>query len=318
MKKRILKFTGCLLLTALFAVGITIKVQKVDFVEQEVPMASLPEKEEIITISNDNLTTQSREAHKIVNPLGLTLEERIKTPYGYHREMKEQKSFQGFLRQYPMKPDQSPVLLHTGAEKGNQSDHVAVFNMPLVNGDLQQCADSIMRIYGEYFWSIEAHDSISFHLTNGFLMDYPSWRDGKRLAVSGNNVSWVKKSSYDASYETFVQYLRNVMIYAGTLSLEKECSAVDINQIQSGDMFIKGGSPGHCVMVADVAADSEGNKCFLLAQSYMPAQEFHILKNPLHEEDPWYYVKEVTYPFITPEYVFEEGSFQRWCGFVNE
>lgn len=24
--------------------------------------------------------------------------------------------------------------------------------------------------------------------------------------------------------------------------------------------------------------------------------------------DPWYYVSEVSYPFITPEYVFPEGS----------
>ncbi len=44
-------------------------------------------------------------------------------------------------------------------------------------------------------------------------------------------------------------------------------------------MFIKGGSPGHCVMVADVAENRDGSRCFL-AQGYMPAQEFQIIKIP--------------------------------------
>lgn len=40
----------------------------------------------------------------------------------------------------------------------------------------------------------------------------------------------------------------------------------------------------------------------------MPAQEFHLLVNEGHLEDPWYYENEITYPFVTPEYVFREGS----------
>ena len=52
-------------------------------------------------------------------------------------------------------------------------------------------------------------------------------------------------------------------------------------------------------------------KAFLLAQGYMPAQEFHVLKNPLHEDDPWYYVSELSYPLRTPEYTFNEGSLMR-------
>lgn len=62
------------------------------------------------------------------------------------------------------------------------------------------------------------------------------------------------------------------------------------------------------VMVVDVCENPEGKKAFLLAQGYMPAQEFHVLKNDLHEENPWYFEEEVEYPFHTPEYTFEEGS----------
>lgn len=47
---------------------------------------------------------------------------------------------------------------------------------------------------------------------------------------------------------------------------------------------------------------------FFLAQGYMPAQEFHVLKNENHEDDPWYYADEIQYPFRTPEYTFAEGE----------
>lgn len=35
------------------------------------------------------------------------------------------------------------------------------------------------------------------------------------------------------------------------------------------------------------------------------------IKNPAHEDDPWYYEDEVTYPFHTPEYTFQKGSLKR-------
>lgn len=273
---------------------------------------------EVIIKTKEPMTeTASLDDYKgesLINGEGMTLQERISAPHGYERVESTGGSFLSYMRVFPMKADKSPVLLFDGREKGNQRAHVAVFEMPVFDSDLQQCADSIIRSYGEYFWSVGAYDKIAFHLTNGFLMDYRTWREGNRLAVDKNQVSWVKKASYDDSYDTFLLYLKYVMMYAGTLSLDEESTAADINQLQAGDMFIKGGSPGHCVMVADVAVNEEGETCFLLAQGYMPAQEFHILRNPLHEEDPWYYTAELTYPLITPEYVFQEGSFKRWYG----
>lgn len=247
-----------------------------------------------------------------INREGVTVEERFPVPEGYRRAEAEEGSFLSYMRKLSLKPDGSPVLLYDGTEKGNQEAHAAVFELPGFDSDLQQCADSIIRVYAEYFYSMGAYDKIAFHLTNGFLMDYPTWRDGNRLSVDGNQVSWVKKASYDDSYDTFLLYLKYVMMYAGTLSLDKEGVPADPGQMKAGDLFIKGGSPGHCVMVADIAVNDSGNTCFLLAQGYMPAQDFHILKNPLHEGNPWYDVSEIAYPFRTPEYTFQEGSFKRW------
>ena len=247
----------------------------------------------------------------ILQAAGETLETRVLPPRGYERVEAEEGSLAEFLRQYPMKPAGYKVHLYDGTEKGTQTDHVAVFDLPIEEYDLQQCADSVMRVYAEYFWATEQYDRIQFHFTNGFLAEYSKWRDGSRVTVNGNNVSWIKSKSKDTSYDCFVRYLRTVFCYAGTMSMESESEPTTLAKLKAGDVFLYGGSPGHVVMVVDVCEDEQGKKAFLLAQGYMPAQEFHLLKNDRHPEDPWYYEEEVTYPFQTPEYTFDEGSLRR-------
>jgi poly-gamma-glutamate capsule biosynthesis protein CapA/YwtB (metallophosphatase superfamily) len=256
-----------------------------------------------------------QEAFSWISEEGMTLVSRINPPQGYSRITSEEGELAYFIRSLPLKSSDSQLMLYDGRPKFNQNNYVAVFDLSLGDRDLQQCADSLIRIYAEYYWSLEEYDQIAFHLTNGFLMEYTKWREGYRIKVEGNDVSWVKSGSYDASYEEFLRYLNMVYAYAGTLSLSKECKQISTEELLPGDMFIKGGSPGHCVLVVDMAADPEGNLCYLLAQGYMPAQDFHVLKNPLHPEDPWYYASELSYPIDTPEWRFVEGSAARWREF---
>ncbi|HCT91413.1 MAG TPA: hypothetical protein DF613_08565 [Lachnospiraceae bacterium] len=247
----------------------------------------------------------------LIDPDGTTLESRIRTPEGYMRTEAEEGSLAEYLRTYELKPDQSPVLLYDGTPKGNQDSHVAVFTLPIEEEDLQQCADSVMRVYAEYYWEKGEYDKIRFHFVNGFLAEYEKWREGWRIKVNGSEVSWSKSASFDDSYGCFQSFMRIVFSYAGTLSMAAECGGISLADAAPGDVFLKGGSPGHVVMIVDACVDGSGRKAFLLAQGYMPAQEFHVLKNILHEEDPWYYEDEITYPFVTPEYTFEEGSLCR-------
>lgn len=263
-------------------------------------------------LPNDNREAVSSEVFSFINNAGTTLETRINAPQGYTRISSLAGEMTSFLRGLPLKEAGSDVLLYNGDPKAYQDGHVAIFDMEIGNRDLQQCADSVIRIYAEYYWSIKAYDKIAFHLTNGFLMEYTKWRDGNRLVVDGNDVSWSKIEEYDDSYECFHKYLNMVFAYAGTLSLSEESDPITPEELLPGDMFLQGGSPGHCVLVVDVAKDNEGNKCFLLAQGYMPAQDFHVLKNPLHPDDPWYYAFELSYPLDTPLWSFEEGSLVRW------
>lgn len=262
-------------------------------------------------IGENEGTEAERDVEELLNAEGMTLETRVRAPEGYTRIPAEEGSLAAFLRSYPLKEAESPVLLYNGREKGNQGAHAAVFTLPIENEDLQQCADSIMRVYAEYFYQTGQYDRISFHFVNGFQADYVKWREGYRIAVNGNDVSWVSSAAADESYESFQEYLRIVFAYAGTLSMEAEAQEITLEEIQVGDVFLKGGSPGHVVLIVDVCEKEDGSKAFLLGQGYMPAQEFHLLKNPQHGEDPWYYEEEVTYPFSTPEYTFLEGSLCR-------
>ncbi len=263
-----------------------------------------------------NEHADSVEANKFIAAEGDTLATRINPPEHYERIPANENSFAAFMRNLRLKQDGSPVLLYNGEEKYNQSAHIAVFDFEIGDQDLQQCADSIIRLYAEYYWSVGDYDKIAFHLTNGFLMEYEKWRDGYRLAVRGNSTSWIKSAGYDDTYDNFLSYLKTVYMYAGTLSLDSECKEINLAEIEPGDLFIEGGSPGHCVLVIDIAENSSGEKAFLLAQGYMPAQDIHVLKNPLHEKDPWYYASEITFPLKTPQWTFAEGSLQRW--FIGE
>lgn len=266
------------------------------------------ETDEIVPGGNVSENPLDDEVTSIINPAGTTLASRILAPTGYARTEEAEGSLGEFIRNYGVKEDGAKVLLYDGSEKGNQNAQAAVFTLPIEARDLQQCADSVMRMYAEYFLATEQYDRMVFHYSDGFEASYSKWREGYKIKVTDGKATWVANSECDDSYESFQEYMRMVFAYAGTFSMKTESTPIDLTDIEIGDIFWKGGSPGHVVMVVDTCVDENGNKAFLLAQGFMPAQEFHVLKNPLHEDDPWYYVDEVVYPFVTPEYTFEEGS----------
>jgi Domain of unknown function (4846) len=244
------------------------------------------------------------------NKEGKTIQERFSLPEGYQRITSDSTSFAFYLQHLPLKPAGSLVKYYNGSEK-TKDVYEAVVDQPIRNKDLQQCADAVMRLKAEYLYSRKEYNKISFTLTNGFEMAYSKWMDGYRLAVDGNKTSWVLKKQPSNSYEDFLDYLDRVFTFAGTLSLSKSLKSRPINEIQIGDVFIQGGSPGHAVIVVDMAKNSKGEKIFILAQSYMPAQETQILKNPNDtNSSPWYTLPTST--LETPEWDFNATDLKTW------
>lgn len=182
------------------------------------------------------------------------------------------------------------------------------------NKDLQQCADAVMRLRAEYLYKTKQFDALHFNFTSGFKADYSKWRNGYHIAVKGNNVSWIKTTKECESYQSFREYLNVVFMYAGTASLTKELKQITLSQMQIGDVFIKGGSPGHAVIVVDMAKNPKTNKkVFMIAQSYMPAQDIHILINVSKSSiSPWYDLVETASEVQTPEWTFEGNQLKRF------
>jgi hypothetical protein len=167
---------------------------------------------------------------------------------------------------------------------------------------LHQCADAIMLLRAEYLYSKGAFTDIAFDFVSGFRAEYSKWMEGYRIKVNGNDVKYYKAADPSNTYEGFRKYMDMVMAYASTLSLEKELKPVDT---KIGDVFIIGSSPGHAVIIMDMAISQDNKKMFLLAQSYMPAQQTQILINPMDESiSPWYSL-EGKDRLITPEWTFE-------------
>lgn len=238
----------------------------------------------------------------------------IPTPLNYTRKSTGINGFDTWLRNLPIRKDRNTVLLFNGLTKLNQSAHFAILHIDVGNEDIQQCADAVIRLRSEYLFHTKQFDKIAFHYTSGHVAKYTAWREGMRPSIKGNDVQWSKKATYDASYKNFKNYLRNVFMYCGSLSLSKELIPIsNIHDIEPGDIFIKGGTPGHAAIVLDVAVHkTSGKKIFMLAQSYMPAQDIHILQNPNDKNlSPWY-SEEFGDQLVTPEYTFEKGQLMRF------
>ncbi len=214
----------------------------------------------------------------------------IPAPVGFERKPQEDNSFAKFLNSIELKENKT-VYLYNGQPKLNQSAQYAVLEISLPNKDLQQCADAVMRLRAEYLFAQKLFDQIVFY-------DYDK-----------NPY----KFSAPFTREHFKTYLNRVFGMCGSASLSKQLKPVaDFADVQPGDVIIRGGFPGHAVIVMDVAVNPSGEKIYMLAQSYMPAQDIHVLKNPADDKiSPWYWVNDDNF-IVTPEYTFTKIELKRW------
>ena len=175
--------------------------------------------------------------------------------------------FGAWLQALQLEDPSVPVTTHSGrVVRGD----FHVVRLPLVSGDLQQCADTAIRLRAE--WLREQNQEVMFHATSGDAMPWSRYRDGEKAYEQNNRLAW--RSSDPQSWD---QYLSAVFMWAGTRSLAYDTRPDD--KPSAGDLLVLPGSPGHAVILLGVAHGSEGS--FVLAgQGYMPAQSFHIVRGP--------------------------------------
>ncbi|MBU8891892.1 MAG: DUF4846 domain-containing protein [Bacteroidales bacterium] len=266
----------------------------------------------VFLLSSISACGQITENTSSINITGMTVEKRFIPPLSYKGIELDPNTFQFYLRSLPLKSHSTKVKFYNGIIKPNYWVYEAVVDIDVGERNLQQCADAVMRLKAEYLYKSEQFDKIHFNFTNGFRVDYSEWMKGKRIVVEGNKTYWKDQASPSNTYHSFRKYMNIIFAYAGTLSLSNEMISVDIKNIQIGDVFIQGGSPGHAVIVVDMAIDSNQNKVFLLAQSYMPAQDIQILVNPDNRKlSPWYNL-DFEGDLVTPEWTFKKSDLKRF------
>lgn len=224
-----------------------------------------------------------------------TIKERFNAPEGYTALSSANNSFEDYLQTLPLKPIEAKVKYYDGGEKTNFGVYCSVIDMDIDAQDLQQCADAVMRLRGEYLFEQKRFADIHFNFVS----------DGKPRYFKDY-------AKGDYSYSNFRKYMRYIFSYANTASLHNELPTRKWNEMQIGDVFVQKKNPyGHAVIVVNMAKDKNGEKLFMLAQSYMPAQETQILVNPTNSEiSPWYSLKDGN--VTTPEWTFNVGDLKHF------
>jgi len=245
----------------------------------------------LLSCNNNPISSSAvinNERSTVINPYQLI--KAIPLPTGYKRVADDPGSFTGYLRNIRLK-EQTTVHLYNGLPKQNQTAQYAVLNISVGNIDLQQCADAVIRLRAEYLFAQDQFDQILFY-------------DNDKTAY---------RFSSPYTRDNFNKYLNRVFGMCGSASLAKQLKPVgNFQDLKPGDVIIRGGFPGHAVMVMDVAVHASGKKIYLLAQSYMPAQDIHVLVNPMNTDlSPWYEVNDDK-QIHTPEYSFTKNELKRW------
>jgi len=250
------------------------------------------------TVTDSVLTIEFTEDQSVIFENAKTIKDRFVEFGNYKRQELDTNSFAYYLRNLALKPFGEKVKYYNGAIKNNEGVNISVVNMKIGKRDLQQCADAVMRLRGEYLYQRKEYNQIHFNfLSDGKPRYFNDYAKG------------------DYSYKKFTKYMDYIFSYANTGSLHKELVKVNnINDIQIGDVFIQTGNPyGHAIIVVDLMQNPKGKKVILLAQSYMPAQETQILINPNNSNiSPWYKLDNKNGNLETPEWSFTYNDLRRF------
>ena len=244
---------------------------------------------------------------------GQPLAARFAPPAGCQRVAVATGSWGEWLRWLPLQPAGTPARLYNGQLKARPEVVAAVVNIDVGTQDLQQCADAVIRLRAEYLFSHDPN-KVHFHLTTGYGFWFSDYVAGKTFKVRGEEVTPATRPTEAPTHAALGRYLIPTFGYAGTLSLSHELAPRPLAQVQPGDVLIHGGAPGHAVLVVDVAENPKTHEKFmLLAQSYMPAQSIHVLRNvEAPKLGAWFAVAPAEATVSTPEWDFGREELGRF------
>ncbi|TGK39805.1 DUF4846 domain-containing protein [Leptospira andrefontaineae] len=213
----------------------------------------------------------------------------IATPKGCVREEYPKGSYQEWLRDLDLKPDPR-IFSYSGTEIKRELYNVhSVIAKPLLfENDLEQCADWGMRFWADYHRD-------SKNLSRLYLYNY-----------SG------KKRYYSSSGKDYLSFLKVSFDETNSWSVKKGAKTISEDKLVPGDMILQNenGGVGHLSVLMDSCSFADGKRLFLIGYSFMPAQEFHIERNP-NRKDGWYDISSFV-SYLKEYFPYGEPVFRRF------
>ncbi len=233
----------------------------------------------------------------------IPLSQRFEPPQGFERVDIEPNSYADFLRELPTFPDRTTVRAFDGRRLNSPAASIVALDVG--RRDVQQCATTAIRLHAEYLWQAQRHDELSYHFTSGDRSGWDEWLNGERFVIQGSSVERRNGAARAPTRSTFREYLDHLFIYAGTLSLRHDTEQVAPQELQPGDIFNDPGSPGHAVILLDIAESPDGRRAALIGQGFMPAPELHVLyaSGPRVLDNVWFLLPDDDHPRLdTPSW----------------
>ena len=227
------------------------------------------------------------------------LASRFPTPTGLTRIDEATGSFAAFLRTLPLAAAGTKVLSYSGGtvREGDDTRVAAAVAIDIGTADLQQCADSVLRMHAEWRWARGDRD-VSYRAAAGLEMPFSRWARGDRPIAHGSSLAWGPRARpTEPDHGAFRRYLDDVFAWANTGSIARDARKIELADLAPGDFFVLPGGPGHAVLVLDLARGEGGRRAVLLGQGFMPAQSFHVLRS---KGSAWFPIDEGAGGIDTP------------------
>src|SRR6185437_4535612 len=156
-----------------------------------------------------------------------TLESRFLPPRGFARVPLPARSFGAWLRGLPLAPPGTPVKSYLGRVvlPADHPNLAAVVAIDVGDADLQQCADSVIRLHAEWLYAQGRRDQ-SYRAASGAAMPFARWARGERMVPDGMGFAWKASARADGGRAAFRGWLDGVFAFANTGSLARDAEPV--------------------------------------------------------------------------------------------
>lgn len=254
----------------------------------------------------------AEETHRKINPTGNRVSTRFFAPPGYERVSVDSGSMGHHLRNTYLLPADAQVYYYDGKVKFQQNVYEAVIDWDITS-NVMTGSDAVLWFHSEYMYKMGAYDKIEYPLHSGFMMEFDKWVQGQRSVMEDNAFRWEKRAEPDSNYFALRNFQEFTYAYADYKAVLHIVEKSSVEEIGFGTVLVSTDRWGHAVIVIDVAEDETGDRAFLLAQAFVPAQQMQILQNPAGgEHAPWYTVSQIDSVIKTPEWTFTTDEVYRF------